>query len=379
VATEEETERRAEREAEPVGTPRWIRAVVVYGAAVLVASGVIWVLTKVVALLTPVVLAIAVALLLAALLQPLVRVLCAWRVPRALSAVLAVLAAVLVVAGTLALVAVAITNEASDIAKQASQGVRDVRDWLVEGPLGLSQEQLNSLGKQAGERARSLGPASLRGAATVLEILGSTLLALVLLFFLLKDGPSMWRFLLRAAPEHARPKADRAGLAGWQTLGGFVRGIVVIAAIDALGIGIGLWLIGVPLAIPLAMLTFFASFVPVLGATAAGAVAVLVALAANGFTDALLALVVVLVVQQLEGNLLEPLIMSRALALHPAVVLVAVAAGGLLGGVGGALLATPLVAVAYRVALSWREPAEPLPEEKPRESPLKKAESALQQ
>ncbi|GIJ49978.1 hypothetical protein Val02_68640 [Virgisporangium aliadipatigenens] len=371
MATEEETERRAEREAEPVGVPRWVRAILIYGAAVLVASGVIWVLTILLGLVTPVVLAIAVALLMAALLQPLVRLLCRLRVPRGLAALIAVLAAVLVVAGTLAIVAVAVTNEAPALAKQATEGVREIRDWLVEGPLGLSQDQLDSLGKQAGERARALGAASLRGAATVLEILGSTLLALVLLFFLLKDGPVMWRFLLRAVPEHSRARADRAGLAGWQTLGGFTRGIVLVAAIDALGIGLGLWIIGVPLAIPLALLTFFASFVPVLGATAAGAVAVLVALAANGFTDALLALGVVLLVQQLEGNLLEPLIMSRALALHPAVVLVGVAAGGLLAGVSGALLATPLIAVAYRVALTWREPAEPLPEEQPRELPLK--------
>jgi putative heme transporter len=372
VATEDEIERRAEREAQPVGTPRWIRAVIVYGVAVLIASAVVWVLTKLVGLLTPVVLAIAVALLMAALLQPLVRLLCRLKVPRSLAALLAVLAALLVVGGTLAIVAVAVTNEAPDIAKQTGEGVKEIRNWLVEGPLGLSQDQLDSLGKQAGERARALGPASLRGAATVLEILGSTLLALVLLFFLLKDGPLMWRFLLRAAPEHSRARADRAGLAGWQTLGGFTRGIVVVAAVDALGIGVGLLIIGVPLAIPLALLTFFASFVPVLGATAAGAVAVLVALAANGFTDALLVLGVVLLVQQLEGNLLEPLIMSRALALHPAVVLVGVASGGLLGGVGGALLATPLIAVVYRVVLVWREPDEPLPEEQPRELPLKK-------
>jgi predicted PurR-regulated permease PerM len=177
----------------------------------------------------------------------------------------------------------------------------------------------------------------------------------VLLFFLLKDGPMGWSWFLGAFGD--RDRADRAGRAGWRTLSGYVRGIVVIAAIDAIGIGVALALIGVPLAVPLALLTFFACFVPILGATLAGALCVLVALAANGLTDALLVLAAVIIVQQAEGNLLEPLIMGRAVRLHPAVILLAVAAGTLIAGVSGALLATPVVAVAYRMVLAAREPA----------------------
>lgn len=137
---------------------------------------------------------------------------------------------------------------------------------------------------------------------------------------------------------------------GWRVLARYARGMVVIAAVDAVGIGVALLVIGVPLALPLALLTFVAAFVPVLGATVAGAVAALVALAANGPMDALLVLAAVIAVQQAEGNLLEPLIMGHALRLHPAVVLIAVTAGALTAGVAGALIAVPLTAVIYRVS-----------------------------
>jgi predicted PurR-regulated permease PerM len=276
--------------------------------------------------------------------------------PRWLAAALAVVGGLIIIAGTFVLVGLAAANEFGALVDRAASGITEIRDWLVEGPLGLKEEQINAAVDQAVQRLQNAGPASLAGAATVLEILGSALLAIVLLFFLLKDGPSGWRWFLGAFSERNRDQADRAGRAGWQTLTGYVRGIVVIAAIDAVGIGVALALIGVPLAVPLAVVTFFACFVPILGATLAGAVCVLVALAASGPTDALLVLAAVIVVQQAEGNLLEPLIMGRAVRLHPAVVLVAVAAGTLIAGVSGALLATPLVAVAYRMILAAREP-----------------------
>jgi putative heme transporter len=309
----------------------------------------------VVSKLTPLVLAIAAALLLAALLEPVVEWLHRHRVPRGLAAFIAVVAGIVAVLGALLLVGYAVASEAAELGRRVGAGLREIRDWLVEGPLKLDPQRLDSLLTSAGERAQQLAPASLRGAVALLEVLGSAVLAVVLLFFLLKDGPMMWRWVVGGVAEHNRERVDRAGHSGWRALTGYVRGIVVIAAIDAIGIGIALWLIGVPLAFPLGVLTFLASFVPVLGATVAGAVAVLVALAANGPVDALLVLAAVIVVQQAEGNLLEPLIMGRAVRLHPAVILTAVAAGTLLAGVGGALLATPVVAVTYRVIQSFRE------------------------
>jgi predicted PurR-regulated permease PerM len=175
------------------------------------------------------------------------------------------------------------------------------------------------------------------------------LLAVVLLFFLLRDGPAIIRWLLRGLSGRNRECAERAVDSGWRTLKAFVRGTAVIAAVDAIGIGIGLVVLDVPLALPLTLITFIAAFVPLVGATVAGALAVLVALATQGPTTALLVLGVVLLVQNLEGNLLEPLIMGRAVRLHPAVILVVVSAGALLGGVGGALLATPVTATTYRI------------------------------
>jgi predicted PurR-regulated permease PerM len=337
---------------------RWLRRLALYGVCVLIAAGVIYVLAKVLALLAPVVLAIAAAVLLAALFGPLVEWSSDRGTPRWLAALLAVIGGIAVVAGTLVLAGMAAANEFDRLVERATRGIDEIRNWLVEGPLGLDEEQLSGAVDQLVQRLQSTGPASLAGAATVLEILGSALLALVLLFFLLKDGPMGWNWVLGAFGDPGRAaRADRAGRAGWRTLTGYVRGIVVIAAIDAIGIGIALVLIGVPLAVPLALLTFFACFVPILGATLAGAVCVLVALAANGLTDALLVLAAVILVQQAEGNLLEPLIMGRAVRLHPAVVLLAVAAGTLIAGVSGALLATPVVAVGYRMVLAAREPA----------------------
>jgi predicted PurR-regulated permease PerM len=181
------------------------------------------------------------------------------------------------------------------------------------------------------------------------EALGAAALTLVLLFFLLKDGRSMWSWLIGHVPARRRGRIEPAGAAGWDALSGYVRGTVIVAAVDAIGIGAALLIVGVPLALPLILLTFVAAFVPIIGATVAGAAAVLVALVANGPVDALIILAAVIIVQQAEGNLLEPLVMGRAVHLHPAVILLAVAAGTVLAGVAGAIVAVPVVAVAYRV------------------------------
>lgn len=336
--------------------PRLVRKLALYGLCVLIVAGVWFVLSRVVSTLKPVVLAIAAALLLAALFDPVVEWLHRRRLHRGLSALVAVVGGLIIVVGTFVLVGMAAADEAEELGASAASGIDEIRDWLVNN-LGLSQEQLDGVTDQLSERIRGSGSAGLQGAATVLEILGSAVLALVLLFFMLKDGPSSWRWFTGAFSAGNRDRADRAGRAGWKTLTGYVRGIVVIAAIDAIGIGLALVVIGVPLAVPLALLTFFACFVPILGATVAGAVCVLVALAASGPADAVLVLAAVIIVQQAEGNLLEPLIMGRALRLHPAVVLIAVAAGTLVAGISGALLATPLVAVTYRMFQAAREPA----------------------
>ncbi len=184
------------------------------------------------------------------------------------------------------------------------------------------------------------------GLVTAGQVVSGLLLALVLTFFFLRDGGQLARRAFARLSDEKRAVFEPALERVWTTLRGWIRGAALIALADALGIGIGLALLGVPLALPLALLTFIAAFIPVLGATAAGAVAVLVAWATGGTTDALIALAIVVGVQQLEGNVLEPIVMGRLVPLHPATILVAVAAGAILAGVPGAFAAVPLTAAA---------------------------------
>jgi predicted PurR-regulated permease PerM len=189
----------------------------------------------------------------------------------------------------------------------------------------------------------------LSGALTLGEVATAAILALFVAFFLLKDGPVMWHWLLEQLPRRSRPVMEDLGPPSWDTLTRYIRGILIIAVIDAVGIGIALALIGVPFALALALLVLVGGFIPYIGATISGSVAVLVALAANGPVDALLVLIAVLAVQQIEGNLLEPFIVGHQVRLHPVAVVVAVFAGALLAGIAGAIMAVPLVAVAYRI------------------------------
>jgi predicted PurR-regulated permease PerM len=177
------------------------------------------------------------------------------------------------------------------------------------------------------------------------EILSGTFLVLFALFFFLRDGRMIWRFSVNLLPSQAREPLDHAGLAAWRTLASYVRATVLVAFIDAVGIYIGLELLNVPLALPLGALVFLTAFIPIIGATLSGAVAVLVALVTNGFFTAIVVLIIVIAVQQIEGHLLQPLIMGRAVAIHPLAVIVGIASGLVLGGIIGALIAVPIIAV----------------------------------
>jgi len=332
-----------------------------YGAVacgcLLVVAAAIYLLIRLAVLVAPLTLAIFVALLLTALLQPVAGLARRLHAPDALAA----LAAILVLFAVLVIPAVLLwpttAEQAADLPQQMAAGWNRTREWIVGA--GLSEEQLQNLTDQIQQRARAAGSTAASAAMGVVEALGAALLALVLVFFLLKDGRRMADWALGRLPDSRRDRAADAAREGWGALAGYARGTVVVAAIDAVGIGIGLFILGVPLALPLVVLTFVAAFLPVVGATVAGAVAVLVALAANGPVDALIVLAIVIAVQQIEGNLLQPLIMGRALQLHPTVVLVAVAAGGLTGGIAGAFVAVPITAVAYQV---WRSLAQNTPQ-----------------
>jgi predicted PurR-regulated permease PerM len=325
-----------------------VRTAVTWSACLVIVVAGLWLLGKMAVLLAPLAVALAGTLFLAALLDPVLLLLRRIRVPAAPAALLTILLLLGVLVGVGVLVWNLTAAQFGELSQQLDQGLQRARDFVTAN-LPISEAQLDRLVKQAREGMSSSAPDPVGGARTAAEVLGAVLLGLVLLFFLLKDGRSMWRWVLRRMTGPNRDVTAEAGRAGWRTLGAYSRGTMIIASIDAIGIGLALVLLRVPLALPLALITFLGGFVPIIGATVAGAVAVLVALAAKGPTTALLVLAAVIAVQQIEGNLLEPLVMKRQVQLHPAVILVVVTAGTLVGGIAGAFVSVPIAAVAWRV------------------------------
>ncbi|GAA3766337.1 AI-2E family transporter [Plantactinospora mayteni] len=328
--------------------PWLVRWAVLASACLLVLTAGAYVLAQIAIRLGPLSIALAATLFLAALFDPVASRLRRHRFPPALAALAAILLLLGLLGGAVLLIWRLTADQFSDLAQQLDQGLERTRDFLI-GAFPISEQQLDRWTQQAVTGIQKSAPDPVSGAATVAEAVGGLLLVLVLLFFLLKDGRPMWRWVLGWIGEPARARTAAAGRAGWRTLGAYTRGTMMIAAIDAIGIGIALVILRVPLALPLAVITFLGGFVPIIGATVAGSIAVLVALAAKGPTTALLVLAAVIAVQQTEGNLLEPLIMKRQVRLHPVVVLLVVTAGTLLGGIVGAFVAVPIAAVLYNV------------------------------
>jgi len=331
--------------------PRALRVAAAWSWRVLVILLLGWVAVLVLARIQVVVIPAVLALLLATFMHPPVRALAAAGVPRGLAALGVVITGVgLLSAGVWAVYA-QVRGEAGSLADDIEAGVDDIEEWLVEGPLGVDPDRID----RAVDRGRAVlqeaasGERAIGGAMAALEVLAGAGLTVVLLFFFLKDGARMWEWLARRAGADARPHVLEAGARAWWALGGYMRGQAIIAAVDAFFIGIGILVLGVPFAVPLIALTFIASFFPIVGATVAGAAAVLVALADGGVVTALMMLAVVVGVQQTEGNVLEPVVMSRTAHLHPVVVVMALGAGGALAGLVGAFLAVPVAAAATAV------------------------------
>lgn len=260
---------------------------------------------------------------------------------------IALVVGLLVIAGLLSIVTISVVRGYEDLADAIAVGVNDATAWLEGPPLNLDLD--GSIGESLGNLWRQGSQYLVAGALSGVSLITGLVLAIAILYFVLRDGESAWRGILRRLSPEYRASIDRAGNRAWATLGGFFRGTAMIAAIDATLIGIGLWILGVPLTFALTVLIFLGSFIPFVGATLAGLVAVLVAFADGGPARGAIALAIVLGVQFLEGNFLQPIIQSRTVDLHPAVILLAVAAGGALFGILGAYLAVPLTAVAFAV------------------------------
>ena len=334
-------------------------------ARVLIIAAAFGLLVFVIIELRVVVVPVAIAVLLSALLAPVVHWLVARRVPRGPATFLVLIGGIALLGGLLSFVINTFIAGFPALQAQLTASFQSVQQLLAGPPLRIPTSQLDNLPAQIEQAIRDnrdvLTSGALTTAATVTEIAAGLALTLFSLIFFLYDGPRIWRFLLRAAPRARRERVDVAGRRAFASLVGYTRATVLVAIVDAVGIGIGLWAVGVPLVVPLAALVFLGAFIPTVGAVVTGAVAVLIALVANGLIPALIILGVVVAVQQLEGHVLQPLLLGRAVSLHPLAVVLSVAAGVVISGIAGALLAVPLLAVITAAVRSLTAPTEPSP------------------
>lgn len=316
-----------------------------------VSTGLVWLLIKV----SVVVIAALLALILASAVYPLVRWLVAKKWSRLLATIAAFLGILVLLSGIVTGIVFTVRNEWENLSTSAVEGWQELQNFITNSPLPIDTEAVDSALQQVTGFITSgafIGSA-LTGLTAATEVITGMALMIVILFFFLKDGPKMWNFTLRWLHGETRAKLAESGDRTIQILGGYVRGTAIIAAVDAVCIGIPLALFGVPLALPLAAIVFLGGFLPIVGATITGTLAALVALVTNGPVIALIVVAIVIGVNQLEGDLLQPVVMGRTLSLHAIVVLLALAVGTILSGFFGAVLAVPLTAVAWSVIQVW--------------------------
>jgi predicted PurR-regulated permease PerM len=321
-----------------------------------------YVLGKLWVILLPIVL----GLLFTTVLWPATRFLRQHNWPPALAATTVLLGFLALFGGLIAVIAPPVGDQVGELADQATAGLQDVQEWLSGPPFNLGEDQVGQAVDDAinrlQENASSIAEYALTGATVIGNSLINLVLALVLTFFFLKDGPRWVPWLSAQTGTRAARHVAALSYKTWSTLSEFIRQQALVGFIDALFIGIGLWILDVPLVLPLAVLTFFGGFIPIIGAFVAGAFAVLIALVDEGFTVALIVLGIVVLVQQIEGNILQPIIQGRGFNIHAAVVILAVTAGSSLAGITGAFLGVPVAAV---IAVIYRYVRDELDERSP--------------
>ncbi|MFG2794198.1 AI-2E family transporter [Streptomyces sp. NPDC048419] len=296
--------------------------------------------------------ALFLALVITSVLRPLADLLARW-LPRALAVVVSVVGSLMVVLGLLALVGELVASEWNRLGREFSGGIGRIERWLQGSPFHVSpavtsnlQDKVNTF---VSEHRSVLISNAVSGAGQLVEVLTTAVLALFCSLFFIHSGDRFWRWFQEWLPQQARDPCNRAGRAAWRTFAGYTRGIFIVAATNAVLVGIALFVLRVPLALPLTLLEFFAAFIPLVGSPIALGVATVVALAARGPVIAIVVLALIVVVGQIEGHVLHPLVMSWAVRLHPVVVALSVIAGGTLAGVIGAVVAVPMVSVAWAV------------------------------
>jgi putative heme transporter len=346
--------RGAETGRDPVTAVPWgVRVAAEAGWRLLVLAGALWVIMRAVSAVRLVVLSFVAALLITALLQPTVLRLRRHGVPRGPAAVITAVFGFVLLGLIGWFVGWQITESLGDLSRRLQGGTGEIKRWLLNGPFHITEKEFHEffrkLGDRIGHNTGRITSLGLRGATVLAEVVTGVLLTVFCTLFLLYDGRRVWEWLLTLVPAAARPSVAGAGPRAWRTLTAYVHGTVIVAFIDAVFIGIGIFFLGVPLAVPLAVFVFLFSFIPLVGAVVSGALAVVVGLVTQGVFTALMVLVVVLAVQQIEGHVLQPFILGRAVRVHPLAVILSVSAGSLIAGIGGAVVAVPLVAVTNSV------------------------------
>jgi len=299
------------------------------------------------------------SLLVATLLLPPADFLRRHRWPSAIATGVVMIGAAAIVGGVVALIAPSFVDQFGELESSVDEAVEEVVRWLVQGPFDLERKQIDE-GVQSGldslrSNAGGIGEGVLTGASILAEVIAGLLLMVVLVFFFVHDGRRMWEFGLSLVPRQRRELVDGAGREVWEATAGYMRGVALIAVVDAVLIGIALALIGVPLVVPLMVLVFFGAFIPLVGAVASGAIAALVALISNGVVDAALVLAAIVAIQQIEGDLLYPNVVGRMIRLHPVAILLVLTAGTVVAGILGALLSIPVAAAAWTAYRYVRE------------------------
>lgn len=348
--------------------PLSLRVAASYAWRLLLIAAAVGVIVWIVIQLKLLVIPLLIGILITALLWPAFDLMLRKRFPRWLAILIALIGTLAIVAGLMWLVGWQVAREWPEVQVRTGAAVEEFRDYLIQGPLHLTDTDIQKYIDQgfalAQEQAQLLWSGALAIGTTFGHVAVGAVLTLFILICLLADGGGIWRWTTKLFPRNSRPAIDAASRNGWQTVVNYAKTQLLVATIDSIGIGLGAFFLGVPLAIPIAVLVFLGAFVPIVGAVVTGALAVLLALVYNDPWNALWMLVVVIGVQQFEGHFLQPILMGSAVKVHPLAVVLVVAGGSMIAGIPGALFAVPLAAFVNVVAVtlssgSWKTGRQP--------------------
>jgi putative heme transporter len=336
-----------------------VRTVADYAWRLLAIGALGYFLVQLLSRLSLVVIPFIVSILATALLHPLLARLRSWGWPRGLATLATVLVALGVIGGLITVIVIRAADQAPQLGNEINALIPKVKHWLIHGPLRLNPSSVNNLGntvtKNVSKNSSVIASTALSTGKTVVEVLAGAALVVFSTILLLYDGERIWKFLLKAAPRSSRERVDRTARAGWQTIGHYVRGTLIVATFHGVVVTVTLTILGVPLAFPLGVLVALGSFVPLVGAFVTGTLAVAVAGLSKGLLAAVVVVIVLLVDNQIEAHVLQPFVVGRYVRIHPLAVVLSLGVGGILFGIFGAIVAVPVVAFVNSAIRAWRD------------------------